>query len=213
MRRADGILTNSEFMRSAIADRFGIKPELIHVLKQQLDFEPVASRPPKNTIGFVHRGPDKNIALVLELARHARDLTFLIYGHSKGLPSSLPPNVSMMGWASDRSAMFASAALWIVPSLWAEPFGRVSIEAQAADRPVLVANRGGLPETVFDDRYVIDDFSPDDWLIRMRQLLCMSEVEISAAGKSIRTAFSKEAHDQTIINTLDMISKSRRKRL
>lgn len=212
LRRADGILTNSEFMRSAVANRFGINPAYIHVLKQQLDSEPLASRPPENTIGFVHRGPDKNIALVLELARRAPDLTFLIYGHSKGLPSSPPQNVSMMGWASDRNAMFASAALWIVPSLWAEPFGRVSIEAQAADRPVLVANRGGLPETVFDDRYVIDNFSPDLWLIRMRQLLCMPKAEISSIGKSIRTAFSTKSHDRAIMETIDIISRSQRTR-
>lgn len=213
MRRADGILTNSQFMRSAITERFGIEPARVHVLKQQLDFEPTKNRPPVDTIGFVHRGPDKNIALVLEIARRAPDLTFLIYGHSGGLPSSPSPNVVMKGWASDRSSMFASAALWLVPSLWAEPFGRVSIEAQAANRPVLVANRGGLPETVFDKRYVIDDFSPDAWLTRIRELLSMPETEIYAAGESIRARFSREAHDQAIAKSLEMISSSQRKKI
>ena len=210
MRRADAILTNSDFMRSTIVDRFGIDTARIHVLKQQVDIEPATSRPPENTIGFVHRGPDKNIALVLELAARAPDLTFLIYGHSQGLPVATPKNVMMMGWAFDRSAMFASASLWIVPSLWAEPFGRVSIESQAADRPVLVANRGGLPETVFDDRYVLDDFYPDAWLRRIRHLMRIPESEVSASGKSIRTAFSKVAHDQAITKALEMISGSKR---
>jgi len=211
MRQADGVLTNSEFMRSAIAERFEIKPAYIHVLKQQVDFEPNEGAATKNTVGFVHRGPDKNIALVLELARRAPDLSFLVYGHSKGLPSTVSSNVSMMGWASDRSAMFSSAALWLVPSLWAEPFGRVSIEAQAADRPVLVADCGGLPETVSSDRYVIDNFLPDAWLSRMRQLLRMPEAEIAANGKIIRSSFSKEAHDQTIMETLAVISNHQRK--
>lgn len=213
MRRADAILTNSTFMRTAIADRFAIDPARIHVLKQQIDFAPVESNPPEMTIGFVHRGKDKNIALVFELARWAPDLTFLIYGHSQGLPFTPPHNVVMMGWASDRSTMFASAALWIVPSLWAEPFGRVSIEAQAANRLVLVANRGGLPETVFDDRYVIEEFSPEAWLTRIRQLLCLPKAEISATGKSVRTAFSKEVHDQAIVEALEMISSSQGTRL
>jgi len=107
--------------------------------------------------------------------------------------------------------MFSSAALWLVPSLWAEPFGRVSIEAQAADRPVLVADCGGLPETVSSDRYVIDNFSPDGWLSRMRQLLRMPEAEIAANGKIIRSSFSKEVHDQTIMETLAVISNHQRK--
>lgn len=210
IRRADGILTNSVFMRAAISCRFGIDPSLIHILKQQIDFKPAMHRPPQNTIGFVHRGPDKNIALILELARLAPDLNFLIYGHASDLPSSPPENVSLMGWASDRAAMFASAALWLVPSLWAEPFGRVSIEAQAAYRPVLVANRGGLPETVAHDRYVIDDFSPDAWLMRIRELLTIPESEIFSSAKTIQNEFSKEAHDIAIWEALQLISQSGR---
>lgn len=210
MRCADGILTNSAFMRAAIADRFGIDLDRIHVLKQQIDFEPASSKPPKAAVGFVHRGADKNIALVLELARRAPDLSFLIYGHTDGFPSDPPLNVAMMGWTPDRSAMFASARLWLVPSLWAEPFGRVSIEAQASNRPVLVANRGGLPETVFDERYVIDGYAPEDWLVRIRQLLSVAEADIFSASKNIRAAFSREAHDRAIMEAFEMISKLQR---
>lgn len=210
MRRADGILTNSAFMRDAIADRFKMHPDRIHVLKQQIDFEPACNEPPKVDVGFVHRGADKNIALVLELARKAPDLSFFIYGHTEGFPSDPPLNVSMMGWTPDRSAMFASARLWLVPSLWAEPFGRVSIEAQASNRPVLVANRGGLPETVFDERYVIDGYAPEDWLVRIRQLLSVAETSIFSASKRIHAAFSREAHDQAIMDAFKIISESQR---
>lgn len=205
MRRADGVLTNSAFMRTAISDRFGIDPPRIHVLKQQVDFERANRKPPERTIGFVHRGTDKNIALVLELARRAPNLSFLIYGHPDGLPSTPSPNVSMMGWEPDRSYMFASAALWLVPSLWAEPFGRVSIEAQAADRAVLVANRGGLPETVFDGRYVIDGFEPDAWLTRLKQLLSLPATEIAATGRRARESFSGQAHDDAIAKSMTSI--------
>lgn len=205
IRSADAIFTNSDFMRSAISKRFDINSAFIHVLPQQVDFEPLLSTPPKNEIGFVHRGPDKNIALVLELARCAPDLSFLIYGHSKGMPSAIPKNVAMMGWASDRSEMFASAGLWLVPSLWAEPFGRVSIEAQAAERPVLVANRGGLSETVFDHRYLIDELSADAWLRRIRQLMTMPREEIVLAGNTIRRYFSKQMHDKAVKEAIEMI--------
>ena len=38
--------------------------------------------------------------------------------------------------------------LLVVPSLWEEPFGRVIIEAHACACPVLVSNRGGMPELI-----------------------------------------------------------------
>ncbi|WP_028239390.1 glycosyltransferase family 4 protein [Stutzerimonas azotifigens] len=36
----------------------------------------------------------------------------------------------------------------VVPSLWAEPFGLVAVEACAAGRPVIASRMGGLPEIV-----------------------------------------------------------------
>lgn len=208
MRRADGVLTNSAFMKSAIASRFGIQKTRIHILKQQVDFSPVFQSPPKDTVGFVHRGADKNIAHVVDLARRASDLSFLVYGHSSGLPADLPANMSVVGWTSDRARMFASASLWLVPSLWAEPFGRVSIEAQAAGRAVLVVNCGGLPETVADPRYLIDGFDVEAWLNRMRELLSLTDADIAEAGAHVRSAFSAAAHDESIRAAIEAIMNS-----
>jgi glycosyltransferase involved in cell wall biosynthesis len=36
----------------------------------------------------------------------------------------------------------------VVPSIWKEPFGRVSIEGTAYGVPAIVARSGGLPENV-----------------------------------------------------------------
>lgn len=205
LRRADGILTNSNFMKAAIASRFGISTNRIHVLRLLVDFSPTFENPPDQTVGFVHRGPDKNIAHVLELARKAPDLKFLVYGHLDGIPASLPDNVSVLGWASNRASMFASAKLWLVPSLWAEPFGRVSIEAQAAGRAVLVANRGGLPETVADARYLIDGFDPNEWVDRMRDLLCLTDIDLRDSRDRIQKDFSLTAHDESVWAAMEAI--------
>lgn len=202
MRKADGVFTNSLFMRSAIASRFGVKADRIHALTQSLNVAPSETCAPPNTIGFVTRGRDKGVSVILEIARRSPDLTYLVYGHDGDLPSELPANVRWQGWASDRSAMFASAKLWLVPSLWAEPFGRVSIEAQAADRAVLVADHGGLPETVFDSRFRIEGFNPTYWLSRMRDLLALSCEDIRANGARTRAAFSDDVHDVRLRETL-----------
>lgn len=44
--------------------------------------------------------------------------------------------------------LFDKIDVLVVPSLWDEPMGRVPLEAASAGIPSIVANRGGLPETV-----------------------------------------------------------------
>jgi glycosyltransferase involved in cell wall biosynthesis len=44
--------------------------------------------------------------------------------------------------------LFDQIDVLVVPSLWNEPMGRVPLEAASAGIPSIVANRGGLPETV-----------------------------------------------------------------
>lgn len=208
LRKADYILINSEFMKSAVSQRFTIPKDRLIVLPQLCDVTPRPKiAPPANSIGFVHRGPDKNVKLVLALAERAPDLRFFIYGHTHDLPSELPSNVEVKGWAADRDSMFASAALWLVPSLWAEPFGRVSMEAQAANRPVLVADKGGLPETVEDSRYKIAGYEPERWLERMRLLLQLPRKEVEENGARVRARFSRERHDAAVLAAFDRIMK------
>jgi glycosyltransferase involved in cell wall biosynthesis len=205
MRNADAVLTNSHFMRTAISKRFKISPEHIHVLLQDCAMRDLSAAPPPNTIGFVNRGAEKGLSFVLDLARLSADMRYLIYGHERGRPDVLPENVEWRGWASDRNEMFDSAKLWLVPSLWAEPFGRVSIEAQAADRAVLVANTGGLPETVLESRFRMQGFDAGEWLTRMRDLLEVAPDYLQQNGSKIRKIFSSEAHDERVLEVINRI--------
>ena len=51
-------------------------------------------------------------------------------------------------WEPDVSAIYPALDMVVVPSLYPEPFGRVSVEAQAAGVPVVCSSAGGLPETL-----------------------------------------------------------------
>jgi glycosyltransferase involved in cell wall biosynthesis len=56
-----------------------------------------------------------------------------------------------LGWEADLAALYPALDILAVPSLYPEPFGRVSIEAQAAAVPVVSSLAGGLPETFIAD--------------------------------------------------------------
>lgn len=205
MRNADAILTNSQFMQGAISKRFGIDAARIYVTLQSCGVDASKAAAPEGTIGFVNRGPEKGLSFVFDMASRSPDLRYLIYGHERGRPNVLPSNIDWRGWASDRNAMFASAKLWLAPSLWAEPFGRVSIEAQGSDRAVLVASTGGLPETVQDPRFCIDGFDADLWLARIRSLLELEPVVLQSNSMQVRERFSDSAHDARLLEVVKKI--------
>lgn len=51
-------------------------------------------------------------------------------------------------WTDDMQGIYAATDVIAVPSEYAEPFGRVSVEAQACGTAVVCSDAGGLPETL-----------------------------------------------------------------
>ncbi len=60
----------------------------------------------------------------------------------------LENNVEFLGWVynDDLFKLYSQANVVVVPSIWAEPFGIVGIEAMSFARPVVAFNVGGIPE-------------------------------------------------------------------
>ena len=54
--------------------------------------------------------------------------------------------------------IYQNIDILIVPSLFEEPFGRIVVEANSYDIPVLVSKRGGLPEIIRNGQngYIFD---------------------------------------------------------
>jgi len=54
----------------------------------------------------------------------------------------------VLGWVDNAQAYYNVLSMLALPSLEPETFGRVSVEAQACNVPVLVSDVGGIPETL-----------------------------------------------------------------
>jgi glycosyltransferase involved in cell wall biosynthesis len=99
-------------------------------------------------------GRHKGIEVLLEAHAqlHAAPPLVLIGQRMNDTPTEYPPNVVVLNdWPN-----FAVRRAWpgslagVVPSVWAEPFGMVALEAMAAARPVVASRVGGLSDLVVD---------------------------------------------------------------
>lgn len=76
------------------------------------------------------------------------------YPHERALLATLQPQMRdriLFDWYQPYEMVttaFNRAAIAVVPSLWAEPFGRTALEGMAAGCAVIASNRGGLPEVI-----------------------------------------------------------------
>lgn len=61
-----------------------------------------------------------------------------------------PAKVRFVGY-QDADTFLRNIDVLVVPSIWAEPFGLVAVEACAQHLPVIATNMGGLPEIIQDN--------------------------------------------------------------
>jgi glycosyltransferase involved in cell wall biosynthesis len=75
------------------------------------------------------------------------------YWQKRIAPQLTDRNIEYIGYISDfadKQAFLAGAGVVLVPSIFAEPFGMVAIEALACATPVICLDSGALPEIIHD---------------------------------------------------------------
>lgn len=167
---ADYLVANSNFIASSLGSDLGVTARsflLYPPMTLEPNFDYQFTDEAASSVGFVNRA-GKNLAFILLLARAVPQKTFLIYGHEIPNRVELPENVVFIGWASDKIKMFRSARIWLMPSLWCEPFGLVAVEAMSQGCQVAVSDKGGLPEAVGEYGKIFSSFDVNmwsDWLL------------------------------------------------
>lgn len=167
VRRADLVLTNSEFSRSEIVSVLGVEPDKVQRISLGVEQTPAVRpdaleaalarhglrRPYALTLGSTE--PRKNVSRVMEAMRllrprHAHLQLAIAGGLWRGVPydrALLDERVKPLGHVGDDDlrAILSGAELLVFPSLH-EGFGFPVLEAMAAGVPVVTSDRTALPE-------------------------------------------------------------------
>ena len=98
----------------------------------------------------------KGVGVFKKIAAQMPNYKFMITG--KYYKNTTIGNIRYRSYVTDYAELYSQAKILLVPSVWEEAFGRVSVEAQSFGVPAIVSNRGGLPETVISEEYVIDKY-------------------------------------------------------
>ena len=131
-----------------------------HVIYNTVEMNQSVIMPGKINAPIVFAGrctPGKGVIELIEAYRQLKksitvpDLMIIGDGPLvKKIKAISDPHIIYKGHMQYAATMtyMAQARLVVVPSQWEEPFGRVALEALSHGTPVVVTNKGGLPEIV-----------------------------------------------------------------
>lgn len=147
-------IADSEYVRD-LHVRAGLPPDKIAVRANLAGAGIRISAGPRANVFIASRlTPEKGVQVAIEAWRMApRSGQLRIAGmgpHERQLRdlAAGDPSIVFLGQITSPEVAqeMAKARAVIVPSLWAEPFGRTAVEAMAVGTPVFASATGGLPE-------------------------------------------------------------------
>lgn len=154
------IFTHSQWAKSLIKKVHGIDDKKIIVAGSGPILDPVEQRIPfeqkKNIILFIggdfeRKGVDILRKSVNKVAENVADVEFIVIGKNSDRMKFTPhESFKLLGPIFDRAIVgeyYSRAKAFVLPSRF-EPLGHVLWEAMSYSTPVIVADTGGMPETV-----------------------------------------------------------------
>jgi glycosyltransferase involved in cell wall biosynthesis len=209
-RRAAAITTVSEYSAQQLSRWGGVRPDKItlhpngheHATRWLPAHDEVTRMPASfDTIVILgSRAPHKNVDMILDMADElgraglmialVGSLDQRVFRQGSG---ALPPNVRALGRLPDEAlaALLSGSLCLAFPSL-TEGFGLPPLEAMAIGCPVVVSDRGSLPEICGDAALYASPSDPREWLsafLRLRSDVHLRS-DLVRRGKERAAGFS-----------------------
>ena len=208
--RADHIVVSSSYAAGQVERELGVSPDRITVCSPGAPEWTAAiarertGRPGSAVILFVGTlDLRKNIAGLLDafvrlLARRPDAPPLMLAGRvteSVGIElrrterAPLAGHVTIAGYVTheERQRLYREAQMLVLPSL-EEGFGLPVLEAMACGLPVVISNRGSLPEVAGDAASPIDPLDADALAIEMERLLDPDAARVAASNGLVQAA-------------------------
>ena len=206
-RRADAVVTVSEFTAGEIVRRLDVGREKIVICSPGAPaWQPRPAPAPRGPILFMGTlEPRKNVTALLGAYARLReqDATAPPLWLAGGLTEASTPwmraiaeppllgHVTHLGYieADARYGLYAQASMLVLPS-YLEGFGIPVLEAMTIGVPVVVSNRGALPEVAGDAAQVVDADDVEGLAAAMKRYLD----DPSATGRAVERGFARARH-------------------
>lgn len=196
-KRADLVITISEFARERIVHHLGIAPHRIRVIPLGVDaevFTPNLGQRERFLLyparGWAHKNHDRLFEAMRILHRTDPDLRLVLTGGNLEALGTVPDWVERRGVVStaELHELYRRAAALVFPSLY-EGFGLPPLEAMASGCPVAAARAGSIPEVCGDAAVLFDPLDPADIARGIREAMTRS-AELAELGIEHASRFS-----------------------
>lgn len=198
------VVANSAYIAAGIKKNFGVIAEVIYPpLETKLELS--GSSPLLKNEGYLTViGSEymKGRAIVESLAMAMPYEQFMIVGRefSKRVHRS---NIVYEPWSNNIQEIYAKTKIILVPSVCAEGFCRVALEAMSIGIPVISSDRGGLPEVVDENCLISDIWDIGVW---REKILAVKDGYDIFAKKALDKSRSFETYRQ-IKKFIDLVGK------
>lgn len=199
-RKADIVVTISEFARGGIEKHLRVPAERIRVIPLGVDiteFTPHFGEREEFVLYPARGWPHKNHAALIaamELLRVERPgLRLVLTGGNLDALGSMPDWVERHGLVprEELLGLYRSASALVFPSLY-EGFGLPPLEAMASGCPVAASNAGSIPEVCGDAAVLFDPSDPADIARGVREAIAAGP-ELTQRGLARASQFTWEA--------------------